>query len=65
MPETLAVTGFDDLPIATQTSPALTTVHQDIAGGAAAMVDLLFRRMAGEDAASIELQPVLVARESA
>lgn len=64
-PQDVAITGFDDLPIATQTMPRLTTVRQDIAGGARAMVESLMRRMAGEDTASTVMIPELIVRESA
>jgi hypothetical protein len=59
------VTGFDDVPIATQTVPQLTTVRQDIAGGARAMVDLLTQRIAGVETPSTIMAPELVVRESA
>lgn len=65
VPYQVAVTGFDDLPLAQRMVPQLTTVRQDIAGGARAMVDALHRRMAGEDVQSIVMQPELVVRESA
>ena len=42
--------GFDDIVLARHSTPPLTTIRQDLAFGARAMVDLLFRRMAGEDA---------------
>lgn len=65
VPDQVAVTGFDDLPIATRMVPQLTTVRQDIAAGARAMVDALRRRIAGEDAPSTIMQPELIQRESA
>lgn len=65
VPDKVAVTGFDDLPIAQRMVPQLTTVKQDIAAGARAMVDSLRRRIAGEDAPSTIMQPELVLRESA
>ncbi len=65
VPDEVAVTGFDDLPLATRTVPQLTTVRQDFAAGARAMVDSLCRRMAGEDVSSTVLPPRLVVRESA
>lgn len=64
VPGDVAVVGFDDIVMARHSAPPLTTVRQDLAFGARAMVDLLFRRMAGEDAAST-LSPVdLVVRGS-
>jgi DNA-binding LacI/PurR family transcriptional regulator len=65
VPERIAVTGFDDLPLATRMVPQLTTIRQDIAAGARAMVDALHRRIAGEDAPSTVMQPLLIERESA
>ncbi|GAA3705289.1 LacI family DNA-binding transcriptional regulator [Sphingomonas cynarae] len=65
VPEAMAITGFDDLPLAEQTVPRLTTVRQDLVVGAQAMVDALFRRMAGEDAPSVEMTPTLIERDTA
>lgn len=65
VPGRMRLVGFDDLPIAAQTMPPLTTVHQDIAAGARGLVDLLLRRIAGEDAESLVMPPALVARETA
>ena len=55
----------DDLPIARQTVPPLTTVRQDIAGGARGLVQLLLRRLAGEETESLVMPPQLVIRHSA
>lgn len=65
VPDDIAVTGFDDLPLAEQTVPRITTVKQDLVAGAAAMVAALFARIAGTDAASHELTPVLIKRDTA
>lgn len=65
VPDTMRIVGFDDLPIAQQTAPPLTTIHQDIAGGARAMVELLLRRIGGEDTESIVMPPALVVRGTA
>jgi LacI family transcriptional regulator len=43
VPEEVAVTGFDDIPIARYVSPALTTVHVDIAGLGARATQALLR----------------------
>lgn len=64
VPDEIRVVGYDDLPIAQQTVPRLTTVRQDFAGGAAHMVDLLLRRIAGEEPASVVMKPELVVRLS-
>lgn len=65
VPYNIAVTGFDDLPLAEQTVPRLTTVRQDLATGAQAMVTALFARIGGEDAPSVEMTPTLVVRDTA
>ncbi len=65
VPAAVRLVGFDDLPMASQTSPQLTTIHQDIAGGAKGLVDLLLRRMRGEETESLILPPRLVLRETA
>ncbi|MDC8753971.1 LacI family DNA-binding transcriptional regulator [Erythrobacter sp. sf7] len=65
VPDDMRLVGFDDLPIARQTVPPLTTVRQDIAAGARGLVDLLLRRLAGESTESLVLPPNLVIRQSA
>lgn len=65
VPGEVKLVGFDDLPIASQTVPALTTVRQDIAAGARALVDLLLRRLSGLDTESLILPPQLIIRASA
>jgi DNA-binding LacI/PurR family transcriptional regulator len=64
VPEDVAVVGFDDIAVAAHTSPALTTVRQALAEGARTMVDLMFRRIGGEDTASVTLPAELVIRET-
>lgn len=65
VPDRVRLVGFDDLPISAQTQPSLTTVRQDIAAGARWLVELLLRRMGGEDTESRVMPPKLVVRESA
>lgn len=65
VPDEMKVIGFDDLPIASQTLPPLSTIRQDIAAGAHGLVDLLVRRMAGEPTESLVLPPQLIARGTA
>jgi DNA-binding LacI/PurR family transcriptional regulator len=65
VPGDMKLAGFDDLPIARQTVPPLTTVRQDIAAGARGLVDLLLRRLAGEKTESLVLPPQLVVRATA
>ncbi len=64
VPDKVRVVGYDDLPVAQQTVPRLTTVRQDFAGGAAHLVTLLLRRIAGEDTDSVVMTPELIVRLS-
>ena len=64
VPGDVAVVGFDDIVLARHSAPPLTTIRQDLAYGARVMVDLLFRRMAGEDAPSTLAPVELVVRGS-
>ena len=45
--------------------PALTTVRQDIAAGASALVDTVIAASRGEKPASVVLAPSLIVRASA
>lgn len=65
VPDDIALVGFDDLPLTTQTVPQITTIRQDIARGAQIMVDRLMQRIAGEATPSEIMQPELIVRESA
>lgn len=65
IPSQIAITGFDDLPLAAQTIPRLTTVKQDIVAGAQLMVAALIARIAGEDAPSVQMTPHLIVRDTA
>lgn len=64
VPEDVAVVGFDDVPLASHTTPPLTTVRQQVQRGATLMVEMLMRRMAGEAVGSISLPPEIVIRRS-
>ena len=50
VPEDLSVAGFDDVPLASQVWPALTTIHQPITAMAAQAAQLLVRQLRGEAA---------------
>ena len=64
VPDEVRIVGYDDLSFANQTVPPLTTIRQDLSAGAAHLVDLLFRRIAGEPTHSVVLEPTLVVRQS-
>jgi DNA-binding LacI/PurR family transcriptional regulator len=64
-PEDVAVVGFEDSPVARQTEPPLTTVHQAVEGMGREMARLLLARIDGEPAHSVVLDTYLVFRESA
>lgn len=64
VPGAVKLIGYDDLPIAVQTVPRLSTIHQDFAQGARAMVDRLFAALDGKQPQSLQLPPRLVARDS-
>lgn len=65
VPHDVSVVGYDDVMVASQTNPPLTTIRQDVARGAALMVQLLFDRLAGTPAESVCMAPTLVQRASA
>jgi DNA-binding LacI/PurR family transcriptional regulator len=64
VPRDVAVAGFDDIAISAHFNPALTTMRQDIARGARMLVELLFRRLNGEETPSATMPAELIVRES-
>ncbi|MEU2561601.1 LacI family DNA-binding transcriptional regulator [Streptomyces longispororuber] len=67
VPGEVAVTGFDDIPMAELASPGVTTVRQPVAELAAEATQMLARRLGGDGAGprrTIRLAPELVARGS-
>ena len=64
VPGDVRVIGYDGLAIGEHTVPRLSTVRQDLTTGAHNLVDLLLRRIAGEDTASVVMPPELVVRMS-
>jgi len=65
VPSDVAVVGYDDILLAGYTSPALTTIRQDVAYGADLMVELLLARIAGKSVGSVAMLPELIVRDSA
>ncbi|MFJ2770856.1 LacI family DNA-binding transcriptional regulator [Streptomyces sp. NPDC087300] len=67
VPGEVAVTGFDDIPMAALSAPGVTTVRQPVAELAAEAARLLERRLSGGGEGpqrAIRLAPGLVVRES-
>jgi DNA-binding LacI/PurR family transcriptional regulator len=64
VPLDVAVAGFDDISISAHFNPTLTTMRQDIARGARMLVELLFRRLSGEETPSATMPAELIVRES-
>jgi LacI family transcriptional regulator len=60
VPDDLSVVGFDDIPVASQVSPPLTTVHQPLVEKGRIAAELLFGRRSA--AAPIVLPTELVVR---
>ncbi|WP_404480239.1 LacI family DNA-binding transcriptional regulator [Novosphingobium sp. BL-52-GroH] len=64
VPDDTQIVGFDDLPLAAQTMPPLTTIRQEIAEGARVMVEKLKARIEGEDTSSLAMPPSLIVRRT-
>jgi DNA-binding LacI/PurR family transcriptional regulator len=64
VPKDVAVVGFDDIAMAAYANPPLTTVRQDRQHGAKVLVDLVLRRIEGEDTPSATMPAELIVRES-
>lgn len=64
VPKDVQLIGFDDLPMARLTNPPLSTIRQDIAGGAAALVERLRARIERRRAESLVMTPRLIVRET-
>ncbi|MEU2779440.1 substrate-binding domain-containing protein, partial [Streptomyces sp. NPDC007162] len=65
VPDDIAVGGFDDSPVATEVSPALTTIRQPWDRISTEMVRVLLAQIGGEDPAAVILPTELVVRDSA
>lgn len=64
VPGDVRVIGYDGLAMGEQTVPRLSTISQDLTQGAGHLVDMLLRRIAGEDTDSVVMEPQLVVRMS-
>jgi len=64
IPADVAVAGFDDIPLASYTTPPLTTVRQDCLAGARILVDSVLRASAGETVESEVIPVELIVRAS-
>ena len=60
----VAVTGFDDMPVAHHFKPGLTTVRQPVWEVGQAVINLLVSLLQGEQPRQILLSPELIVRES-
>lgn len=65
VPQDVSVVGFDDILLAEHAHPPLTTVRQELARGAVALVDTVIAAIRGEQPASTVLPPTLIVRASA
>ena len=65
VPRDIAVVGFDDLPIARTTDPALTTIHQPVQALGQEMAKMLIDLMGGGRPSPLLLPTHLVVRASA
>ena len=65
VPRQVAITGFDDIPAASLTSPPLTTVVQDTRRAGELLVETVLREIGGEKSANVVIPTKLVVRKSA
>jgi DNA-binding LacI/PurR family transcriptional regulator len=65
VPADVAVVGYDDMPIATYTEPALTTVHQPVLMAGEELVEALLALLRGETVPPRTLPVHMVTRASA
>ena len=64
VPQDVAVVGYDNIGQAALSTPSLTTIDQNIAAGGELLVDLLLRKLAGEDVEPQLTQTRLIVRGS-
>jgi DNA-binding LacI/PurR family transcriptional regulator len=65
VPTDVAVTGYDDMPLAAYCDPPLTTVHQPVAEAGAEIVEALLTQIRGERAVPRTMSVFLKMRQSA
>lgn len=64
VPRDVAVIGYDDILMASNFEPALTTISQQIKRGGELMVDLMMKILDGQTVETTLLPPELIVRES-
>lgn len=64
VPEDVKVIGYDGLPIGEHMAPPLSTIDQQLRHGAQLLTETLFRRIAGEETVSQQIEPQLIVRGS-
>lgn len=64
IPADVAIVGFDDVPLAAYTTPPLTTIRQEYAAGARALVERIVQPHAAKSADATVLPTELVVRAS-
>jgi DNA-binding LacI/PurR family transcriptional regulator len=64
VPERISVIGYDDLTQASEVSPPLTTVNQQLASWGGLAMNLLLELLSGKSPEPVVLQPRLVVRQS-
>lgn len=64
IPEDVSVIGFDDMPLASQVTPALTTVQQNIREASEGLVHSIVALIEGEVVESTLIAPRLIVRQS-
>lgn len=64
VPGDVSVVGFDDLPLASHVTPALTTVRQDIRLASERLVECIVGLIEAEPVTSTLMEPTLVVRSS-
>jgi DNA-binding LacI/PurR family transcriptional regulator len=64
VPEDVSVVGYDDIDVATFSSPALTTIRQDVLKAGHLLVTKVMRQLSGHNSPSERLQTELIVRGS-